>query len=141
MAGPIANIVFYANDPRALARFWAAALDFRIVPFDGEFGARLRDGGLDDEALERRIFVQDPGGGPLLVFRHTPAERAGRNRVHLDVQARPGRNPTAEELDAEKDRLVALGATAVRLLDTDWGPIHEHYYQMQDPEGNEFCLQ
>ena len=31
-------------------------------------------------------------------------------------------------------------ATVVRLLDTEWGPYHEHYYQMQDPEGNEFCL-
>jgi uncharacterized glyoxalase superfamily protein PhnB len=61
--------------------------------------------------------------------------------VHLDVQSVPGRRPTPEELDAERDRLVALGATVVRLIDQSWGPLPEHYYQMRDPEGNEFCLQ
>jgi len=44
-------------------------------------------------------------------------------------------------LDAEKDRLVALGARVVRLVEQQWGPWPERYYQMQDPEGNEFCLQ
>lgn len=52
-----------------------------------------------------------------------------------------GHSARAEELAAERDRLVALGATVVRLIDQDWGPFHEHYFQMRDPEGNEFCLQ
>ena len=37
--------------------------------------------------------------------------------------------------------IVALGASVVRLVDQEWGPWGEHYYQMLDPEGNEFCLQ
>ena len=67
--------------------------------------------------------------------------KSGRNRLHLDVQAVSGGHPTRDQLDAEKDRLVALGATVVRLVDQNWGEWPELYYQMQDPEGNEFCLQ
>ena len=48
---------------------------------------------------------------------------------------------TRDELDAEKDRLVALGAEVVRLVDQSWGSWPELYYQLRDPEGNEFCLQ
>ena len=136
----IANVVFYANDPQRLAAFWAAALDYQIASYDGEWGDELRAGGLDDAALANRIFVNDPNGGATLVFRHTSAPKEGRNRLHFDVRTTPGRVPTPEELEEAKTRLISLGATEVRLLDTEWGPYHEHYYQMQDPEGNEFCL-
>ena len=58
-----------------------------------------------------------------------------------DGGARVGRRPTRAELDAEKDRIVALGAEVVRLVDQAWGEWPELYYQLRDPEGNEFCLQ
>jgi len=29
----------------------------------------------------------------------------------------------------------------VRLVDQSWGDFPEYYWQMLDPEGNEFCLQ
>jgi len=61
--------------------------------------------------------------------------------MHLDIRATPGRRPTREELEAEKDRIVALGAEVVRLVDQHWGPWPDLYYQLRDPEGNEFCLQ
>jgi catechol 2,3-dioxygenase-like lactoylglutathione lyase family enzyme len=136
----IANLVFYSTDPQRLAAFWAAALGYRVVSYDGEFGDKLRAGGLDDEALAHRIFVEDPDGGATLVFRHTSVPKEGRNRLHFDVRTTPGRIPTPEELEEAKARLISLGATVVRLLDTEWGPFHEHYYQLLDPEGNEFCL-
>ena len=79
--------------------------------------------------------------GPRLFFHHAPAPKAGRNRVHFDLNVVEDRRPTDEEFEAEKDRLVALGATVVRLVDQSWGPWPDRYYQMQDPEGNEFCLQ
>jgi predicted enzyme related to lactoylglutathione lyase len=51
--------------------------------------------------------------------------------VHLDVPAAP------EDLDAAVDRLVSTGATLV-----DHGTQGDHRWAvMQDPEGNEFCLQ
>jgi len=67
--------------------------------------------------------------------------KQSRNRIHFDINTVKGRRPTREEFEAEKDRLVALGATVVRLVDQRWGPWPELYYQLQDPEGNEFCLQ
>jgi uncharacterized glyoxalase superfamily protein PhnB len=61
--------------------------------------------------------------------------------MHIDVRVKADDRATPDELDAEKNRLVGLGATMVRLVEQSWGPWPERYYQMQDPEGNEFCLQ
>ncbi|MDF2581196.1 MAG: hypothetical protein K0S49_2775, partial [Microbacterium sp.] len=51
------------------------------------------------------------------------------------------RRASPQAVDAEKDRLVALGASVVRLVEQQWGAWPERYWQMTDPEGNEFCLQ
>ena len=142
MASKIGNVVFYANDPVALARFWASVYGLEPMEFEGELKEQLLASGLTEEDLAKRGLVEDPSGeSPRLFFHHADDEKVGRNRLHLDVAATPGRKPTNEELDAERDRLVALGASVVRLVDQDWGPWPEHYYQMQDPDGNEFCLQ
>ena len=104
--------------------------------------SELLEAGLTEEDLAHRGLAEDPEGiGPRLFFHHASEPKDGRNRLHLDVRATPGRRPTREELEAEKDRIVALGAEVVRLVDQTWGPWPEHYYQMRDPEGNEFCLQ
>ena len=42
-------------------------------------------------------------------------------------------------LEAECDRLVALGATRVR-RDEPAAPMSAGFIVMTDPEGNEFCL-
>ena len=42
-------------------------------------------------------------------------------------------------LDAEAARLVGPGATRVRRVDPD-GRMETGFVVMQDPEGNEFCL-
>jgi len=121
----ISFVVFYALDPRALAAFWGEALGYRI--------------GLDEGKL---VVIVDPAGhGTRIAFRHTPVPKRDRNRVHLDVAVWTDRQPILEELDVERVRLEALGATTVRLIDQPRGAAHELYYQMLDPEGNEFCLQ
>ena len=99
--------------------------------------------GLTEEDLAKRALAEPADGepGPRLFFHHASHAKTGRNRLHLDIQATPGRVPSREELDAEKDRLVALGAEVVRLVDQTWGEWPELYYQLRDPEGNEFCLQ
>jgi len=141
MAG-LGNITFYADDPPALARFWAEVFGYPHQQFDGDLKTMLLGNGLTEEDLTKRGLAEDPEGvGPRLFFHHADGVKHGRNRIHLDVSATPGRAPTPAELDAEKDRLVALGATVVRLVDQQWGPWSERYYQLQDPEGNEFCLQ
>jgi catechol 2,3-dioxygenase-like lactoylglutathione lyase family enzyme len=142
--GKVGNVVFYADDPPALAAFWAAVFGVTPGVFEGALKEQLLASGLTEAQLAKRGLVEDPSGGsPRLFFHHAahPKEPGQRNRIHLDVQATPGRHPTPEELEAEKDRLVALGAEVVRVVDQEWGPWHEHYYQLRDPEGNEFCLQ
>jgi catechol 2,3-dioxygenase-like lactoylglutathione lyase family enzyme len=141
MAG-LGNIVFYADDPQALARFWSGVFGYPPMEWGDELSQQLFDAGLTEADLASRALAEDPDGvGPRLFFHHADAPKSGRNRLHIDVSATPGRAPTPEELDAEKDRLVALGAEVVRLVHQDWGPWPEHYYQLRDPEGNEFCLQ
>lgn len=141
----LGNIVFYAEDPPALARFWSDVFGYPYTEFEGELRDRLLASGLTEIDLAHRGLAEDPSGkGPRLFFHHADGPKIGRNRIHIDVTAdRPdGELQIAPEaLDAEKDRLVTLGAEAVRLVEQTWGPWPERYWQMRDPEGNEFCLQ
>lgn len=141
----LGNITFYADDPRALARFWSDVFGYPYREFEGDLAAQLKAAGLTDDDLASRGLAEDPtGAGPRLFFHHADGRKAGRNRIHLDITAPGGESEHADRrgiLEAEKDRLVALGATVVRLVDQQWGPWPELYFQMRDPEGNEFCLQ
>lgn len=80
-----------------------------------------------------------PAFGPRLLPRLGEG-KVVKNRVHLDV--RVGTGLVGEErvavLEAECTRLVALGASRVRLLLAD--EQNESCLLMQDVEGNEFCL-
>lgn len=64
-----------------------------------------------------------------------------KNRIHLDVNASGGPQIALEEwkhqVDAEVDRLLELGATKQRA----WEEYGGYWVVMQDPEGNEFCVQ
>lgn len=142
VAPTIGNIVFYADDPDRLSRFWAGVFGYPHITWDGSLKQAMLDAGLSEEELSHRGLAEDPQhNGPRFFFHHADGPKQGRNRMHIDVQTVADRRPSRDELDAEKDRLVALGAQAVRLVDQPWGAMHECYYQMLDPEGNEFCLQ
>lgn len=141
----LGNIVIYADDPPSLARFWSDVFGYPHSEFDGELKEHLLASGLSEEDLAHRGLAEDPTGrGPRFFFHHADGPKAGRNRMHIDVTAdRPDgqHHISPEALDAEKDRLVALGAHVVRLVEQNWGPWPERYWQLRDPEGNEFCLQ
>lgn len=142
MVSKLGNITFYADDPRRLSHFWAGVFGYPPVEWEEPLKSELHAAGLTEEDLSSRSVAEDPEGvGPRLFFHHADGAKSGRNRLHLDISATPGRRPTREELDVEKDRLVALGAEVVRLVDQKWGPWPDLYYQLRDPEGNEFCLQ
>jgi predicted enzyme related to lactoylglutathione lyase len=143
MSSKLGNIVFYADDPPRLARFWAGVFGYPELEWEEPMKSELLATGLTEADLAKRAIAEPPPGreGPRFFFHHANQRKSGRNRVHLDVQATPGHRPSRDELEAEKDRLVALGAEVVRLIDQDWGPWPELYYQLRDPEGNEFCLQ
>jgi catechol 2,3-dioxygenase-like lactoylglutathione lyase family enzyme len=142
MTSQLTNVVFYADDPEKLSHFWSDVFGYPHQRFEGELRDTLIASGLTNADLAKRGLAEDPAGvGPRLFFQHADGPKAQRNRVHLDIHVAANGRATREELEAEKDRLISLGATVVRLVDQKWGPWPEHYYQMHDPEGNEFCLQ
>lgn len=141
----LGNITIYADDPRRLAHFWADVFGYPHEEWEEPLKSQLLASGLTETDLSGRALAEDPEGkGPRFFFHHADGPKEGRNRLHLDINvARNPDDPPSDHaaLDAEKDRLVALGARVVRLVEQDWGPWPERYWQMQDPEGNEFCLQ
>jgi len=141
----LGNVVFYADDPQTLAHFWADVFGYPHSEWGDPLRQELLDAGLTETDLAARAVAEDPeGNGPRLYFHRADGPKSGRNRLHIDVTVTQGAGAAgtaADVLDGEKDRLVALGAEAVRLIDQTWGPWPERYWQMRDPEGNEFCLQ
>ncbi len=147
------QITFDAHDPPALATFWAAVLGYEVPPPPGV----TLDPGADpwpawDEFLERigvpvdqrrsRAAIEDPDGQrPRVFFQQVPEDKVAKNRVHLDVRAAPGLegDERMAALEAECERLVAIGASRVRRFDPA-PPLEIGFIVMTDPEGNEFCL-
>ena len=104
-----------------------------------DFLARI---GVPEEQRDTRSAIEDPDGqGPRVFFQRVPEDKVAKNRVHLDIRAAPGLQGEERmaELEAECDRLVALGATRVR-RDEPAPPLSAGLIVMTDPEGNEFCL-
>lgn len=137
------QVTFDCADPGALAEFWAQALGGVIPPPPG--------GGTWDEFLEARgvpperrndaSAVEDPEGRtPRIFFQRVPEGKVVKNRVHLDVRAAPGLegDERMAALETAADDLVALGATRVSRFEP--GGMSAGFLVMQDPEGNEFCL-
>jgi len=100
-----------AADPAALAAFWASLLGATVhAEEDGD------------------VWIELHAGGPDILFIASADERAGKNRLHLDL--RP------DDRDAEVARAVSLGARAVDIGQTG----EESWVVLADPEGNEFCI-
>ena len=140
------QVTFDCADPAALAGFWCEVLGYQVQPPPAGFASW--DEALDawgvppEERNSRSAAVPGEGEvGPRLFFQRVPEGKTAKNRVHLDVRAAPGTegDERMTVLDAEATRLVGLGATRVRRVDPD-GPMETGFVVMQDPEGNEFCL-
>ncbi len=141
MTGKIGNITFDCANPRELSHFWADVLGYPRAEWPPQMKADLLAGGLTEADLDERSVAQDPSGvGQRLYFQRVPEGKVAKNRLHLDINSVSEGFPTPEQVDAEKDRIVGLGATVVVKYDKTWGPVREYHYVMQDPEGNEFCI-
>lgn len=143
MVARIANVTIHAEDPQRLARFWSAVMGYpEPTGWPEEDIAELKAAGLTDDDIADRAEAWD--GNPehqRFYFSRYRHERRQRNRMHLDITPFSDRRATREELEAERDRLVALGATEEKTLLGSWGPYEEFVIMLRDPEGNEFCLQ
>lgn len=136
-----------ANDPAALARFWAQALGYQLVPpaepattWHALYRARLGEAAAYDD----RLF--DPAGlRPPIWFQQVPETKAGKNRLHLDLY--PTGRDTAlsmerriEIVEAKVAELTRLGASAQDRTRYDDPEDATYFVVMHDPEGNEFCV-
>lgn len=147
------QVTFDAHDPAALSTFWRDVLGY-VHP--GPPGVELAPGadslaawdefldkiGVPEDQRNTRSAIEDPDGhGPRVFFQQVPEDKVAKNRVHLDVRAAPGLDGDERmaALDAESDRIVALGGTQLRRLEPD-PPLSAGHIVMADPEGNEFCL-
>ncbi|HEY8080984.1 MAG TPA: VOC family protein [Acidimicrobiales bacterium] len=108
-----------AEDPRALAQFWEAALGWRRNEEDD-------DG--DEVAVEPPEASVEDGVVPDLLFLRVPEAKRVKNRLHLDLR------PLDQA--AEVARLEGLGATRVDIGQGD----DVTWVVLADPEGNEFCV-
>ncbi|MFF8509497.1 VOC family protein [Streptomyces sp. NPDC015492] len=147
------QVTFDAHDPATLSTFWRDVLGY-VHP--GPPGVELPEGadplaawddflaglGVPEEQRNTRSAVEDPEGeGPRVFFQQVSEGKEAKNRVHLDVRVAPGLEGDARmaALEAECERLVALGGTRLRRFEPE-PPMSNGWIVMADPEGNEFCL-
>ena len=99
-------VVLDCRDAAPLARFWAAALEWHVAPYDEEELARLASKGIFDPEDDPTVMVEPPDDSdlPVIFLVEVPEEKVVKNRMHLDLQA-------GEELEVEVERLEGLGAS------------------------------
>jgi hypothetical protein len=139
------QVTFDADDPAALAAFWAEALGYQVQappPGFDSWDAALEAWGVPPERRNDASAVVDPDGkGPRVFIQRVPEGKTAKNRVHLDIRAAPGLE--GEErmaaLEEECERLVALGAKREKRHEPA-PPLDAGHIMMTDPQGNEFCL-
>jgi predicted enzyme related to lactoylglutathione lyase len=106
------TLTFDCTDAVRLAGFWSDVLGRPVDPdASGEFAT---------------IGAANSAPGPSWMFIKVPEPKQLKNRVHVDL--------SAENMAAEIDRLVALGATRLGEFDESGA----RWTTLADPEGNEF---
>jgi predicted enzyme related to lactoylglutathione lyase len=106
-------------DPYELGTFWSSVTGWPLAD--------------DDNPGDPEALLQSPSPGvPGLLFIRVPEAKTVKNRLHIDWV------PTERTRDAEVDRVLALGAT---LYEDHRRPDGTGWVTLQDPEGNEFCIE
>ena len=110
--GWMRSVVIDAHDPRTVADFWCRVLDVEIVEEESDW-----------------VQLSPDPGGTFMAFQPSTAPRPPALVARPDIEV--------EDIDAARDRVLAIGGTYVRTISELKG---DHHYVMADPEGNEFCL-
>jgi len=139
------QIVFDCRDPATLSRFYAEALQYKIQdPPDGfkSWEEALAAWGIPREEWNSASAIVDPEGkGPRIYFQQMETPKLGKNRLHIDMNASEGpsvpKQKRKEQVRAEVGRVLKLGAVEQK----EWEEGEGYWFVMQDPEGNEFCIQ
>lgn len=127
-----------SHDPHALSDFWAEVLGYELEDHHDQITELLAAGHVDESLTVRHhdrlswvIGAALRGADRRILFTRVPEPKMGKNRWHIDLNV--GRSRVAEEVA----RIEGLGGTSLREVE-EWGQYH---VVMQDPEGNEFCVQ
>ena len=117
--GKLAAVQVDCVDPVVVARFWSEVFGSEVLEPLGDPPHYVNLG-------------PSPAAptGVMVAFQRVPEPRAGKNRLHFDVEV--------EDVEAATTHVEKLGGTRARSAD-----FHEYGYNwrvMADPEGNEFCL-
>jgi Glyoxalase-like domain len=121
------SVVVDCHDIVAQSRWWAEAIDWRII-YEAAGEVVLVPPHALDETRSIPLLEQGPG----LVFVSVPEGKQLKNRLHIDLAP-----PADGNQDAEVRRLESLGARRVD-VGQDTGEVN--WVVMADPEGNEFCV-
>jgi hypothetical protein len=135
---PPIGLVFDANDPELVGRFWLAALGYvQPLPPDGYPTWEAYDIAHKVPAEKIGFAMRDPEGiRPTIFVQRVSEPKAAKNRLHIDIKASGGHADAEERIERTVDRLLLLGATFVRRSDDP----EDYFVVMADPEGNEFCV-
>jgi catechol 2,3-dioxygenase-like lactoylglutathione lyase family enzyme len=128
------SVVLDTTDARGLAEFYRQLLGYEYQSGD----ERPPPGQPDPEGADWLVLV-DPAGTPRLAFQQVeqlaastwPADGVPQ-QLHLDLSV-----PTVEELVAQHERVLSLGA---RMLDDRLEHPVEPLYVYADPAGHPFCI-
>lgn len=120
MTSRIGQITLDCGAWEPLVEFWSAALGLAEDPDNPNAPG-------DPEG-----YITSADKSVSLLFIPVPEPKAAKNRVHLDIVS------TDLKRDEEVERLVGLGATVYA---DHRRPDGKGFVVMQDPEGNEFCVE
>ncbi|MFE7466279.1 VOC family protein [Streptomyces sp. NPDC057499] len=112
MAVSFCSIVIDAHDMPALARFWCAVLDWKVL----------------HEVEDELVIGADESALPMITFVPVTEPKTAKNRLHIDLDP--------DDRDTEVARIIGLGA---RRADIGQRP-DVSWVVLTDPEGNEFCV-
>ena len=137
------QLTFDAADPLTLGEFWCEVLGYvrEAPPNKASWPEQLEFWGVPEEDWNSRNAIVDPvGEGPRIFFQRVPEPKTAKNRLHIDVRVAPELRGEERmgELRALAKRLCRKGAQVLTEFPPDGVDIC--FIVMQDPEGNEFCL-
>ena len=138
------QVVFDCADPDQLAKFWAAALHYKLQDQPEGYATWedwLKEHGVPEALWNSASAITDPdGAGPRLYFQQVPEPKSVKNRLHLDLNISGGPRTPLEDrkqkVEAEVERLTKIGASQLSRMEQRG----EFWIIMADPEGNEFCV-
>jgi predicted enzyme related to lactoylglutathione lyase len=112
------HVTIDCAEPYELATFWSQVTGW---PMSDE-----------DEPGDDEVLLLAPEPVPGLLFIRVPESKSVKNRIHFDWV------PTERTRDEEVERVLGMGA---KLYEDHRVPDGRGWVTLQDPEGNEFCVE